>query len=222
MAMPLDKITEKARLILIDPSSGTYKRWEDAELVGWVNDSYLALITMRPDIGMTWEQFTCTADVSEQAITVTGAIRLHSVLRNDESGDKSAIQLVSQSLLDTQHPEWRNDTTVTEATGIQFYMHDPLLPLKFSVYPVPTTARKLWVAYVKLPTLHSTASAPSSLTLLVPDHYAEPILNYVLYRAFSKDMESTSAANRAASHYQLFASALGAGVQSDTATAPKN
>lgn len=213
MAITVQTLIDKSRSILQDPTPGV--RWSDAELWGWINDSYLAIIARRPDAHMTSAAFSCVQGSSEQALPV-GALRLHAVTRNNESGDKSSIQLIQRGPFDLLHPNWRADLT-TSTTGIQFYMYDPLVPLQFLVYPVPHATKSIYLTYCSVPTQHTSTSGNISLT----DNYAEPVLNYVLYRAFSKDAESQSNATRAAAHFQLFENTLAAGIKSDAATAPQ-
>lgn len=52
------------------------------------------------------------------------------------------------------------------------------------------------------------------------DIYANAILDYVLYRAYSKDAEYAANASRAALHYQAFTAALGAKTQVDAGNDP--
>ncbi|MCK7581011.1 MAG: hypothetical protein MZV65_38935 [Chromatiales bacterium] len=53
------------------------------------------------------------------------------------------------------------------------------------------------------------------------DIYANAILDYVLYRAYSKDAEYAANAQRAALHYQAFTNALGVKTQVDTNNDPR-
>jgi DUF971 family protein len=49
----------------------------------------------------------------------------------------------------------------------------------------------------------------------IQDIYTSPILDYVLYRAYSKDASFAGSAQRAAAHYSQFANALGAKLQNE-------
>lgn len=53
------------------------------------------------------------------------------------------------------------------------------------------------------------------------DIYANVILDYILYRAYSKDAEYAANATRASLHYQAFTSALGAKTQVDAGNDPR-
>ena len=54
----------------------------------------------------------------------------------------------------------------------------------------------------------------------LPDVFANCITDYVCYRAFSKEADYAANAQRAASHYDAFATALGVKSQGDVGTSP--
>jgi hypothetical protein len=60
--------------------------------------------------------------------------------------------------------------------------------------------------------------AASSLS--IPDIYADPLLNYVLYRAYAKDAEFAQNQQLSASYLQIFQGMLGIKTQKDAAYSP--
>ena len=56
--------------------------------------------------------------------------------------------------------------------------------------------------------------------ILVDDVYATALINYMLYRAYSKDAEYAANAAQATAFYQQFMALLGAKVTAETVTAP--
>jgi hypothetical protein len=56
----------------------------------------------------------------------------------------------------------------------------------------------------------------------VADIYVNALVNYILYRAYSKDSENTQNAALAASFYQLYQSLLGVELSGTTGVAPKD
>ena len=55
----------------------------------------------------------------------------------------------------------------------------------------------------------------------LPDEWANPLLNYVLYRAYSKDAEFAGNAQLAASHLALFNNAAGIQLEASSTVAPQ-
>ena len=70
--------------------------------------------------------------------------------------------------------------------------------VEFSKYPAPLT--------VPAPGADYTAVSGN---INAPDKYANAAVDYVLYRAFSKDSELTVNAARAETHYRAFALSVG-------------
>jgi aspartate/methionine/tyrosine aminotransferase len=52
--------------------------------------------------------------------------------------------------------------------------------------------------------------------------FANAIMDFVLYRAYMKDAEYAGNAQRASTHYQLFANSIGQGSQAQTLLSPNN
>jgi predicted Rdx family selenoprotein len=201
-------------------------RWPLSELLYWLNDAYRAIVMQRPDSNMKSGTFTCAVG-TRQVLTKSGgggfpeALRLRSVVRN-LAGSRRAVRLIQQAVLDDQRPGWHAETG---SVDVQHYVYDPLNPTEFLVYPPATSAAQLEVVYSSVPTQHSIAEGSiktSTEVIKLPDIYVNPILDYILYRAYAKDSEYAANAQRAGGHFQAYSAALGAGVQADAATAPQD
>jgi hypothetical protein len=55
----------------------------------------------------------------------------------------------------------------------------------------------------------------------LPDIYGNIVLDYILYRAYTKDSEYAGNAQRAQAHYQAFGNALGVEMQGLVGVTPK-
>ena len=55
----------------------------------------------------------------------------------------------------------------------------------------------------------------------IPDIYANALLDYILYRAYSKDSEYAGNAQRAQSHYGAFVNTMGVEIKATVAAAPQ-
>lgn len=231
----LGEILKRADVILQDNDV----RWPLTELQEWLNDAYRAIVMVRPDANMQPGTYVCTANEAHQQLNKTGtvtngvstggfptALRLRAVVRNAETANKRAIRLIQQAVLDDQRPNWHAEVT-TATNPIQHYIYDPLNPKWFYLYPVPASAIKILLIYSSVPTKHGLTAAQLTTELATPatviqldDIYVNPILDYLLYRAYAKDSEYAANLQRAQAHYEAFSSALGGSVQADSTMAP--
>jgi hypothetical protein len=194
------------------------------ELQGWLNDSYRETVNLRPDANTATGEFTCAAG-ARQIVTTTfsSALRVIEVVRNTAvTSAKGAVRLVNRRMLDDQRRNWYAETPTVD---IQHYMYDPRLPKEFLVYPPASTAARLEVVYSSVPLAHTLTEAqlinPATTDVIrIDDSYFNALLDYVLYRAYSKDAEYASNAQRAVAHYQAFQNALGVSAQTNAASQP--
>jgi|GEM_PF-204380 len=236
----VNDLLNKAQTILQD-TTGT--RWPEHELVGWLNDAYREIILARPDANSESGDFTC-AEGTRQVLTkdFPNALRLMDVVRN-KAGNERAVRLIERQILDDQRRGWHTEPA---SVDIEHYIFDPKLPREFLVYPPATSAAQLEVVYSSVPTDHpiqedgaaeevyidygSSSSItvggesfiPASETIKIVDSYANAILDYMLYRAYSKDAKYAANGQRAVRHYQAMQAAIGIKTQSDTATMPRD
>lgn len=208
------KIITRVNTLLQD----TNLRWTDTELLDWINESYRAIALVRPDAAMKTTYHQCTGK-SKQLLTDTSAQRLRSVTRNlktasDGTLPGKAVRHSLQRVLDDQVPNWHN--TADSTNGAQFYVHDPLNPLVFYLYPQPPNTWYVEVVYYAAPAV----STLSSDVISIDEVYAPCILDYVCYRAYSKDAEYAANAQLAQAYFSAFMSKLQANTQASAAIAP--
>jgi len=217
-------LSDAAR-VLQDP---TFVRWTRVHHQRNLNEGYRALFIMRPDVGMTTGTFTCAAGYRQILTKTPGgfptAQRLRSVVRNVATGStKQAVQLVPQAALDTQRPGWTDEA---QALSIQLYCYDLLLPQQFLVYPPALATAQLEVVYDALPTQHALTeeqlTTDTTTAISVDDIYSGPLLDFMLYRAFTTDAEYAANAERAQQHLNAFTQTVGVDMQSDMSTGPTN
>lgn len=214
-------LVNKAQTILQDVTS---VRWPVLELQGWLNDSYREILILRPDSNTLTGSFTCAAG-ARQVITTQfpNALRLIEVVRNlAVASDRRAVRLVDRRVVDEQRRTWYAETP---SVTIQHYMFDPRLPKEFLVYPPATNTAQLELAYAQVPAAHTLTESqltnPATAEVIrLDDSFANAMLDYVLYRAYSKDAEYAANATRAAAHYQVFQNALGIKGQVEAASQP--
>lgn len=216
-------IIESAQTILQD-KTGT--RWPVLELQQWLNASYREIVNLRPDANSLTTVFTCGAGPRQYLLNqFPDALRLIDVVRNVTTGSNmGAVKLIDQSSMDESRPYWYGEA---QTVNLQLYMFDPKQPKEFLVYPPASSSAQLELIYSQMPALHTLTqtqlnnpSQPDTINL--DDSYTNPILDYILYRCFSKDSEYQLNAQRAIGHYQAMQNALGVKTSSDTASQPRD
>jgi hypothetical protein len=202
-------------------------RWPRTELQNWMNESYLAITLARPDANAKSGTFTCAAG-TRQVLTdeFASALRLLDVTRNMASTSTyRVIRLVARSVLDDQRPGWHAETGTV---NIQHYTFDPRQPKEFFVYPPATTAAQVEVVYTDSPGAHTLSESDldpegtNTEVIKLDDIYMSPIIDWILYRAYSKDAEYGANEQRAQASYAAFNAALSTKNQVDAASAPSN
>jgi len=193
----------------------TNVRWTLDELLRYLNDGRREVAIARPDL------YASTANVAlasgtKQALPADG-MRLIDVTRNmpnDIPG--KAIRITEREILDAQRPDWH---TETPAALVKHFMYDERNPRSFYVYPPVTAGHKVEVTYGQTPT-DIVIGNISTTQLAQEDIYSGALVDYVCYRAFSKDSEYAGNAQRAAVHYTQFQNALGLGGKASVMTSP--
>lgn len=220
------KVTDIIRRVE-DVLQDTNIRWPRTELQNWMNESYLAITLARPDANAKTGSFTCATGTRQVLSSeFPSSLRLLDVTRNlaTNSGYK-VIRLVARSVLDDQRPAWHAETGTT---AIQHFTFDPRQPKEFFVYPPATTAAEIEVVYTDSPgatALTETQLDPAgsdTTVILLDDIYMSPMIDWILYRAYSKDAEYGANEQRAQAAYGAFNAALATKNQVDSAVSPSN
>ncbi len=214
-------IMSRVKTILQDTTS---VRWPLPELQGWLNDAYRETANLKPDCNTQTGTYTCTAG-ARQVLTsgFAGATRLIEVTRNvAATSSMGAVRLVSRRMLDDQRRNWYAETP---SVNIEHFMFDPRVPKEFMVYPPATTLAQLEVVYAAVPTAHALSESalgdPDTAEVIrLDDSYANILIDYILYRAYSKDAEYAANANRAVAHFNAYKEALAGAAGAATSSQP--
>lgn len=210
MAITVAGIITRVNDILQDQ---TNIRWPQDELLRYLNDGRREIAIVRPDLYATTAVVTLVAG-TKQTLPSDG-VRFLDATRNIESDGATpgrAVRVAEREVLDAQRPDWH-----TEAAGAtRHFMFDERSPRVFYVYPPAASGQKLELVYGKTPTDITSTSA----TLTEEDIYTGALMDYVCYRAFSKDAEYAANNQRAMMHYQQFLTALGSGAKVNMVVSP--
>ena len=203
-------ILSRVQNILQDNTS---VRWTQGELLDYLNDGQREIANLRPDSTATHSNVSLSTG-TEQSIPTDG-LRLIKLVRNmsgtgtDATGAR-AIRVVTEDALNSTQPSWHDPTVTgdaTHGTEVKHYIFDTNDPRKYYEYPGVAGSAYVEVVYSKNPT---NLSAVTDL-IQVDDVFANPLINFVLYRAFLKDSEYASNMQTAGTYYQLFTQSLGQG-----------
>lgn len=200
-------ITDRVRILLRDIDTGGVQ-WKDAELIGWLNEACGEIARVRPEASSVTIELSGSASPVAGVNLVPGAkqtipnggSRLLEVVCNSVGGAEGrAIRRIERSTLDNEDPDWMSSARTTNVFRYAASLTDPR---SFYVYPptLATAASGISIVFSSPPA--SAAGLGDSLPL--PDMYAAPVANYILFRAFSKLTESADSQQRAGGYLQLF------------------
>lgn len=203
----VETIIKRVNTLLVDP---TYTRWPKQELLDYYNDATKAIVLVRPDAHTKNAEFTCVAGTKQTL--PSDALRLIEVLRN---ANGKVVRFVPRKALDDSYPEWHSGET---ATTVACYCYEERDPKSFYLHPGPAADVKVDVIYSVAPQSKLLAAVEHATTPALADLddiYINPMIDFMLYRCFSKDAEYAANSNRAAGHYNAFLQQLGEKTQAD-------
>ncbi len=194
-------ILDKAAKQLIDVVG---VRWSRTELLGWLNDGQRQIVIIEPSATNTVSAVKLAAG-SRQAIPADGwmLLGINCNLGTTGSTPGRAVRIISRELLDNFDPDWR---TATASAVTKNYMYDVQDQLAYHVYPPSTGTNYLQINYSRQPANITSEAQPIEIF----DVYQGPLLDYILYRACSKDAEYAPGLALAQLYAQSFAAAVGA------------
>ena len=196
--MKPSEIIATARLIVLDVVDNvTAPRQSDTELLGYVNDGVKEICTFKPMVFATVAALACTPGRADQTLTFANAVMLLDVLRVTNG---AALTKFDRPTLDLFSPAWRSDAA---GPALQWSALEGDL-LSFFIYPQAPAAQSLDVRYVRNPAVYLLTDD----MVAVPDVMGPALVDYVVYRAESKDDENVSSA-RAVAHFAAFKQKIG-------------
>lgn len=196
----------------------TNTRWPKQEWLDWFNGAVLAVIGLRPDANIGNSAVTLDPDTAMQSIPPDG-LKLINVLCNVDTGNQ--IRRIDKRMLDDQVDNWYTQT----GSDVEHYVYDDRDPKTFWVYPNVTGTHNVRIIYSRAPEkveINDDSFDGNQTVLPIDDSYMNPILDFMLYRAYSKDADYANNAQRAIGHLEAFRMALGEKTQSDAGISASN
>lgn len=214
-----------------------FLRWTEQELVNWLNDGQRLIAALVPASCSRTDAIKLSAGTKQSidlvpaasivpgdgsaAVDTSGTALVHVVRNMGAAGltPGRAIRAVERQALDALSPKWH------AATGSEIleYVYDSNQPKVFYVYPGVGATASMWVeinwlvspAVVPYVADSLLLDGPSTQKLSIDDMYVEPLVEYILSKAWLKfTRTNTDDANRhaqmAAASAALFSNILGA------------
>ena len=222
MTISAKDILERVRIVLGDEGS---VRWTLPELRLWFNDAIREIVALKPtafstSIVLALAQGTRQQIPAEYPGVLKITRNLKSTTEAPRDGGRS-IRTVDMEMLDASNLNWHDEERTAASQIVRNAAYDSKELGVFWVYPPNDGTGIAEVVVSKIPTgIQIPASNPDSIDsydvqISGSDVYSNSIVDYVLYRAFSKDSQFAGSAQRATEYYQQFASALGVMLTND-------
>lgn len=215
MSVAVNDIIDRAETILQDTTNTT---WPALELIDWLNAGQIEIVLLKPEASVTNEAMVLVVSETKQSLPTTG-IQLLDVVRNmgtDGLVPGDAIRLIKRKILDEQLPAWHSEAG---NAVVKHFMFDDRDPKHFYVYPPQPAATPGYVEVIY-------SSAPTTIAaggdISIDDVYANALLDYILYRAYSKDADYAANNQRALGHYQAFQQSMRAKDAAELLNDPEN
>lgn len=181
--------------------------WKNAEMLDWYNEAILDLVVKKPETLAIVETFECAAGTQQ----TVPANRLAIVAMGRNMGPALSPKngnipvTLSKEIMDRLCPTWQGDSAKAVISAVM----PSKTPRLFYVSPPQPAINpgRLEVTFSVKPTFVTADTAATELE----DLFMPAIVEYMLYRATSKDTENPQARQYSTSHLQAYMSMLGAG-----------
>lgn len=195
--IPVADLLSRFQTIMLDQKS---VRWTTSEAIDWINDSASEIVLRRPAARAITEIIELVSGTKQEA--GQGTSQLLDVIRNirPDSSPGRPIRIADRQQIDDADPNWHN----LRPAPTRHYMIDERSPTSFYVYPPAVLGAQVEVLAAKPP---PQVKLPED-TIDMRHEFINAMLNWMMYRAHSKDSEY-SQGNMAALHYQAFTASIG-------------
>lgn len=194
-----------------------HERWSLREISRWLNQAASQISTIHPRAASQYLTLTLAAGSRQDLRTIDATrswVRLHELVCNVSGSDPTGdtIRQVSRPVRDYAFKTWR---ATSNASAVKEYSMDEREPFTFDVYPPVSAGTKVLALASIRPAafcvLNGGGTALNDANEVIPlaDGFEVPLIDYALFRMFSKDANDQSYASRAALHLQAFQLAMG-------------
>lgn len=181
-------------------------RFTNAELLSWLNAGQVEIATRVPNSSTVTRSVQLISGVKQAA--PADALRMVEFIRNmgsDGNTPGPSIYQIDRKDMDAYERGWASDTPNRNVLHAMYNAEDD--NEVFYVWPPQPDTQQNYIEIIYSQTPAYLTSINSQISL--SDYYRNPLLDYILYRAFSKDSEFANQAERSQIHYKAFADYLG-------------
>jgi hypothetical protein len=206
-------ILNKAAIQLTDIAN---VRWTRAELLSWLNDGMRQIVLMQPSGSSTTVSKKLDAG-TRQTLPSDGWLLLQIYRNMGTTGTTAgrAIRIVSREVLDGFNPGWHTEIPKAE---VKNYIYDVQDQLAFYVYPPNTGTQYVELNYSAQPTNLTSESQ----TIPIFDIFQSALVDYIMFRACSKDAEYAPGLQLAQAYLATFTASVQGKTQSEAVNDPTN
>lgn len=207
-------VLHRARAILQDAGS---VRWMLPELCNWLDDALREIAFYKPSALSETVIMQLVSGTYQELPEGQQILRVHrnitSLIDATPRVSGPAITPIVREVLDAQMPNWHDTTFMPFSETVRHVISDLMNPRAFYVFPGNDGTGKIEITVSVQPeplTRPSDVNDIEQYTAAIPINpiYMGPLVDFVLYRAFSKDMQFAGAAERAVAHYTNFQNSL--------------
>lgn len=170
-------------------------RWEEPEVLDWINDAAAAIVNVRPMAGAKTETLTLDEGALQR---VANAVEVMDVVRN--VGGR-AIQRTNRYQLETSAPDWY---AMAPSERIIHWTFDDRKRTQFYVYPPAAAGHQVEALIARVPARVEAMNQEVD----IGEDYINAMVDFVCYRALTKDSEFGDG-RLSMAFYQAFQAALG-------------
>lgn len=197
--MKVTTVLQRVRRLLQDDNAT--QRWSDNDLLDCFNEAQLAVVQNRPDAYSKVVSFTC-GNQSRQSLPAE-VYRLMDVVDNESTG--RSVTKTTRTTMDSLIVDW----PVQAGTQVEQFIYDEKSPDVFYVYPVPPAEHKISIVVSQAPAVVAiTDFATDTQTMELDAIWLNPLLNYLMFRAYLLDGETEQNMMQAKSYLQMFVNDL--------------
>lgn len=209
-------------------SDDGFVRWTLPELVTWMNAGLGAIVLQKPSATASTVAFPLVSGTLQtlpsEYLSILRPVRNLRGTAADRQPRK-VLTVVDDTAISSLNPGWHDPYSVPFKQQVKHFIFDEANPRSFYVYPGNDGTGSIELVVCAKPATivangNENALASYAADLPLDLTYYDALLDYIMHRAYSKDMQFAGSANRAVMHYQQFARALGLKVASERYSSP--
>lgn len=193
MATTVDNVVERVASLLQDTG---YVRWTAADLIRYLNEAQSATVKKVPAANITITDLTLV-EGTQQTVPADAMVLMDVIYNNPAGVPGPTIRWVDMDTQNATDPDWR---AATAAVTVEEYMYETDDPYVFWVSPpqtaVPTNVR---IKYAANPPIIISGG-----NITLGDEFVNAIIEYMLHRAYSRDVEYAGDDGKAVIHLKQF------------------